>query len=282
MINFLKDIIIIDGYSCKSTEFFPIYQALKFVIVIIQIAVPFALVIWGSLDFFKALIAHDEKEMRIKRKPFIQRLIAALIIFFLPWFVQFVSEQLAGKEDSNNFWKCYSEAKARLDFSSWRDGIKIDTDDDDDDKSSDGNKTQEFKPLSNPVSCTSYKTSKTCKRDDYGNVCEWYVAKKTKTKKTYKCRVKTEKTACTDYSSKGSITCNKSRDSEGNQCLWSTQTERCLPKVDRLTCEDYKSESECKANDSRDDYGNKCKWDRVLQVNSNSNNPQYTYKCLTK
>ena len=72
-----------------------IVQILRIVIRVIQIAAPLALIIFGSLDFFKALIAHDEKEMRIKRKPFIQRLIAALIIFFLPWFVQFVSEQLA-------------------------------------------------------------------------------------------------------------------------------------------------------------------------------------------
>jgi hypothetical protein len=117
---FFLDEVIIDGYSCAGTRLFPLFQLAKFIIVLIQISVPFGLVIWGSLDWFKALIAHDEKEMRMKRKPFIQRVIAAIIVLVLPWLVQLIAEIFAGKSQTADFWTCYSEAKARIDFSSWQ------------------------------------------------------------------------------------------------------------------------------------------------------------------
>ena len=119
MVNFLDNVLDITNYSCQDSTIFPLFEAAKFVITIIQIAVPFALVIWGSLDFFKALISADEKEMRMKRKPFISRLVAAVIILMLPWIVQLIARQVAGSGDAQNFWICYSEAKPRIDFSSW-------------------------------------------------------------------------------------------------------------------------------------------------------------------
>lgn len=115
-----ENITILEGYSCQNSKFFPLFESAKFIIVVIQIAVPFGLVIWGSLDWFKALIAHDEKEMRMKRRPFISRVVAALIILILPWFMQLLSNIIAGRSDSVNFWTCYSEAKARLNFSKLR------------------------------------------------------------------------------------------------------------------------------------------------------------------
>ncbi|MBR2997936.1 MAG: hypothetical protein IKF37_02530 [Bacilli bacterium] len=115
-----ENITILEGYSCQNSKFFPLFESAKFIIVVIQIAVPFGLVIWGSLDWFKALIAHDEKEMRMKRRPFISRVVAALIIMILPWFMQLLSNIIAGRSNSVNFWTCYSEAKARINFSKWR------------------------------------------------------------------------------------------------------------------------------------------------------------------
>lgn len=118
MINFLANGINIDNFSCAS-DVLPIFNAAKFVITVIQIAVPFALVIWGSLDFFKALIAGDEKEMKMKRKPFIGRLVAAIVILVLPWLVQLIASQVAGRDETNNFWTCYKQSKPKIDFSCW-------------------------------------------------------------------------------------------------------------------------------------------------------------------
>ena len=121
-INFL-DAISLDNFKCDS-DIQPIFNAALFVIRLIQIAVPFALVIWGSLDFFKALIAGDEKEMKMKRKPFIGRLVAAIIILVLPWLVKLIAKQIAGSNDANKFWKCYDSAHAEIDFSKWQKNSK--------------------------------------------------------------------------------------------------------------------------------------------------------------
>lgn len=118
MINFL-DALDINNFECSDSNVLPLFNAAKFVIRLIQIAVPFALVIWGSLDFFKALIAGDEKEMKMKRKPFIGRLVAAIVILVLPWLVELIAGQIAGSSETENFWTCYKSAKARIDFSNW-------------------------------------------------------------------------------------------------------------------------------------------------------------------
>ena len=116
MINFLD----VTGLSdiCSDVKIIPILAAAKFVIRIIQIAVPFALVIWGSLDWFKALIAGDEKEMKAKRKPFISRLVAAIVILVLPWLVELIASQIAG-DRADSFWKCYHNVEPGIDFKVW-------------------------------------------------------------------------------------------------------------------------------------------------------------------
>ena len=116
MFNFLA--VSLENFDCDESVL-PLFNVAKFVIRIIQIAVPFVLVIWGSLDFFKALIAGDEKEMKMKRKPFVGRLVAAIIILVLPWLVELIAKQIAGTKDAANFWKCYNSSRARIDFDSW-------------------------------------------------------------------------------------------------------------------------------------------------------------------
>ena len=117
LFNFLE--VSLENFKCDQ-DIQPIFNAALFVVRLIQIAVPFALVIWGSLDFFKALIAGDEKEMKMKRKPFIGRLVAAIIILVLPWLVKLIAKQIAGSEDASNFWKCYDSARPNLNFEQWQ------------------------------------------------------------------------------------------------------------------------------------------------------------------
>ena len=54
----------------------------SFAVTIIQISVPVILVIVGSLDFFKALSAQKEDELKKGQKMFIKRLVIAGVIFF--------------------------------------------------------------------------------------------------------------------------------------------------------------------------------------------------------
>ncbi len=94
--------------ACSGDTLF-IFQIAYRVIRILQIAVPFALIIWGSLDFFKAVIAGDDKEMKQKRKPFIQRLIAALIVLLLPSIVNLIMRNIASNANST-FATCWTAA----------------------------------------------------------------------------------------------------------------------------------------------------------------------------
>ena len=114
------DFLVVTGVHelCSNEKIIPILAVAKFVIRIIQIAVPFALVIWGSLDWFKALIAGDEKEMKQKRKPFISRLVAAIVILVLPWLVELIATQIAGNR-ADSFWTCYHNVEPGINFSEW-------------------------------------------------------------------------------------------------------------------------------------------------------------------
>ena len=106
IVNFLD--LSLDACGANSDTLF-IFKIARNIIRIIQIAVPFALIIWGSLDFFKAVIAGDEKEMKQKRKPFIQRLIAAIIILLLPAIVNVIMKNLASNQNSK-FADCWTNA----------------------------------------------------------------------------------------------------------------------------------------------------------------------------
>jgi hypothetical protein len=116
LFNFLE--ISLENFKCDG-DLLPIFNAAKFVIRVLQIAVPFALVIWGSLDWFKALIAGDEKEMKMKRKPFISRLVAAIVILVLPWIVELIAKQIAGTDKTTKFWTCFDQSEAKINFDDW-------------------------------------------------------------------------------------------------------------------------------------------------------------------
>lgn len=57
---------------------------------IIRIAVPILLIIFGIVDFFKATFDNNEDEMKKDRERFIKRIIAAIIVFLVPLFVNLV------------------------------------------------------------------------------------------------------------------------------------------------------------------------------------------------
>lgn len=103
MLNFLDAACGIEGL-----EDIVYYGVL--VIRVLQIVAPIFLIIWGTLDFIKAMISNDERKILEGRKPFIKRLISALLIFLIPWIVNFAINILT--PNSNNGWKdCYNAAR---------------------------------------------------------------------------------------------------------------------------------------------------------------------------
>lgn len=78
---------------------------------VIQIVVPIALIIWGSLDLLKAVIANDDKKVKEMRRPFIQRLISAVLVFLVPFIVDKTITAFADTSSNSTSWaNCYAEA----------------------------------------------------------------------------------------------------------------------------------------------------------------------------
>ena len=53
------------------------------VVTLIQIAIPIMLIIWGMLDFGKAVSAGDDKKIKEAQGLFTKRLIAAIVVFLM-------------------------------------------------------------------------------------------------------------------------------------------------------------------------------------------------------
>ena len=85
---------------------------LKFIgwaVTIIKIAIPLLIIIFGILDFGKAVTGGDDKTIKASLKTVGIRIIAGLVIFFIPsvvvWIFSLVSDYKDGKNNAN-FAQC--------------------------------------------------------------------------------------------------------------------------------------------------------------------------------
>lgn len=67
----------------------------------LRILAPFLLILFGSIDFLKAVMAADEKKQKEARSKFPKRIIAFLLLIILPFVVQFLVSRI-GAHGSNN------------------------------------------------------------------------------------------------------------------------------------------------------------------------------------
>ena len=95
------------GGMCGNNELLQVIHIVRNVINVLQIAVPIALILWGTIDIGKAVIAGDEKKMKEAQKPFIKRIVYAVIAFLVPFIVSTVMKYVGNDE-----WKtCWKAAK---------------------------------------------------------------------------------------------------------------------------------------------------------------------------
>ena len=79
------------GTICESSsELVQILGVVRSVLTIIQIAIPILLIIMGSIDLMKAVMAGKEDEIKKAQGTFVKRAIAAVIVFFIPLIVNLV------------------------------------------------------------------------------------------------------------------------------------------------------------------------------------------------
>lgn len=80
----------------------------RLVIRILQIVVPIGLILMGTIDMGKAVIAGDEKKMKEAQKPFVKRIISAVIVFCIPFLVNIVVSLVTTNTDYKGCWAAAS------------------------------------------------------------------------------------------------------------------------------------------------------------------------------
>ena len=86
---------------CGDERILNFMQIIGMIINVVKILVPIIIVVLGMVDFGKAVIANDDKAISKSASSLIRRLIAGIIIFFIPTIV-FALLNLAGVSDENN------------------------------------------------------------------------------------------------------------------------------------------------------------------------------------
>ena len=84
----------------------------KLVLRILQIAVPIGLILFGTIDMAKAVIAGDEKKMKEAQKPFIKRIVSAIIVFLIPYIVSVVVGLVTSNGDYKGCWDAAEKAQS--------------------------------------------------------------------------------------------------------------------------------------------------------------------------
>ena len=75
---------------------------------LVKWGVPILLVIWGSWDLGKAVMAQKDDEIKNAQKLFIKKLIVAVCVFLVPTFLQIVLGVVNGSGDAGNSNACWS------------------------------------------------------------------------------------------------------------------------------------------------------------------------------
>ena len=90
-------------YTCGSMDLifsgaFP--YIVSAIVLLIKIAVPVLLIIFGMLDLGKAVVAAKEDEIKKGQQTFIKRLITAVIIFFVIQLVQIIVRFVSSNDEN--------------------------------------------------------------------------------------------------------------------------------------------------------------------------------------
>ena len=114
MMNFFQIMDAVDD-ACSSLG--PVIKVVKFGFMpIIQIGIPMLLIVLGSIDLGKAVIASDDKEVKQATSRLIKRCIYAVAIFFVVTIVNLLlnlvgdmQDPKTGNIDPGSWWACWSK-----------------------------------------------------------------------------------------------------------------------------------------------------------------------------
>ena len=87
-------IFLLDSTFCADTA--NLWNILGFVVMVIKIVIPLALIILGMVDLGKAVISSDDKAIGKAVGSLVKRFIAAVLVFFIPTIVSALFNMVAG------------------------------------------------------------------------------------------------------------------------------------------------------------------------------------------
>ena len=89
----------------NGTEIASVQTLVSTVILIIQIAIPVLLIVFGMLDLGKAVVASKEDEIKKGQQLFIKRLISAALVFLVVFVVKILLNVIS-PDDKDTIWNC--------------------------------------------------------------------------------------------------------------------------------------------------------------------------------
>ena len=98
-------VTVTDSYRSKPNFLKP-FKLLGRIFSVVKIILPIIILAFGVVDFFKAVIASKDDEIKKATKSLIMRLIAGVCIFFLPAIIHFVFRLV---DDWNDYDSDYSK-----------------------------------------------------------------------------------------------------------------------------------------------------------------------------
>lgn len=112
--NFIALMELEDNF-CEKTA--GIWKLGGYVVIAIRIIVPLLIIIFGVIDLSKAVIASDDKAIRVAIGSLAKRLLLGILIFFVPTIVELLLDLVNGVEDdvdnnalTNSCWYCLVDA----------------------------------------------------------------------------------------------------------------------------------------------------------------------------
>lgn len=97
-----------ESTACIDGSLLNIMRLVRLVIKVLQIAVPVGLILMGTIDMAKSVIAGDEKKIKEAQKPFVKRIVAAIIVFLIPYIVNIAINLVVS--DASDWRQCWNEA----------------------------------------------------------------------------------------------------------------------------------------------------------------------------
>ncbi len=96
-----------EGLQPCESELLYTFRIIGYVIYAIKVLVPIIIIIMASVDFGKAMISGDDKDLKSSTTNIIKKIIIGVVVFFIPTLLMFVINLIdSTNEVQSDFNKC--------------------------------------------------------------------------------------------------------------------------------------------------------------------------------